>query len=62
MMDNTTDRTLSGPADPALSCGICQDLLPLVKDQVASGDSARPGQGAFGTLQPLPPALESPGW
>lgn len=40
MMDNTTDRTLSGPADPALSCGICQDLLPLVKDQVASGDSA----------------------
>lgn len=60
MMDNTTDRTLSGPADPALSCGICQDLLPLVKDQVASGDSAALVR-ALGTLQPLPPALESPG-
>ena len=38
-MDKSNGKSLFTPGDPLASCQICQDLLPLVKDQVASEDS-----------------------
>lgn len=38
-MDRKTDK-MSVPVDFTASCAICQDLMPLVKDQVASEESA----------------------
>lgn len=49
-----------------ISCGLCQDLIPLVKDGIASGDSVRAVERHLGTCPQcralfdgtLPPAVD----